>query len=362
MSETKTAEQTDEDFRIEDMMPDPDEAAAKSLAQIRPEQQRWDDYQKAMLRQLGVEDATEGDLDIFFHMCRVTGLDPFRKQIYMIGRNTKVTEWVDNANGTGRRKQERFVTKYTIQIGIDGYRRMAREAAKLLGDELRLDGPWFTGADDFHVTDDGEVIQHWRKVWPAGSVPHAARFVVYRNGEPYEGIAHYDEFVQTNPIYQGEGQGRRKVGDEPNSMWAKMPRNQIGKCAEGLAYRRAYPDEMSGMILDDAANVMVIDEDGNVDHERSGPAAKRRPTGRGAAGVRAARERRQHETRQRQQREQPPVVVVEGEVEPEQATEPEQAEPEQASPDSTSDDDAGAHPDVTPSEDVEALRKAARGA
>lgn len=223
-------------------------AEPSSVAEIRPDQRRFDDNQRAILRQLGIEEATDGDLDLFFHVCRTTGLDPFRRQIYMIGRNTKVSEWVDDERANnGRRKVEKWVTKYTIQVGIDGYRRNVREAAKKLGDTLRFEGPWFTGENDFTVREDGEVVQHWRKVWPKHSAPYAARFVVIRNGEEFEGIAHYDEFVQTG--YQGE----------PNSMWAKMPRNQLAKCAEALADRRAYPDDLSGLVLEDAAQPMIID-------------------------------------------------------------------------------------------------------
>jgi phage recombination protein Bet len=253
MTETTAAEATAGPDLVDDAEKAAEHAESASLAVIRPEQQRFDDNQKAILRQLGIEDATDGDLDLFFHVCRTTGLDPFRKQIYMIGRNTKVSEWVDDDRAqNGRRKVDRWVTKYTIQVGIDGYRRNVRETAKALGDTLRLEGPWYTAEDDFHITEDGEVIQHWRKVWPHKSAPWAARFLVIRNGEEFEGIAHFAEFVQTN--YNGE----------PNTMWAKMPRNQIAKCAESLAYRRAYPDDLSGLILEDAAQPMVLDEDGNV--------------------------------------------------------------------------------------------------
>ncbi|MBU8834427.1 recombinase RecT, partial [Mycolicibacterium goodii] len=212
--------------------------------------------------------------------------------------------WKERADGS-RYKVERFVTKYTIQTGIDGYRKNGREAAKAYGDVLAFDGPWFTGEDDFHVTDDGEVIQHWRKVWPNGNPPHAARYVVYRNGEPFEGIAHFDEFVQTNAIYEGSGNQRRKVGEEPNSMWAKMPRNQIAKCAEALAWRRAYPDDFAGLILEDSAQPTVIDQDGNVE---SGPTSEKRRAagGSGIGGVRAARERKQKTQRA--------ADVVDGEV------------------------------------------------
>lgn len=272
---------------------------AKTLATIRPEQQTWDENQLAILRALGVEEATKADVDLFFHYCRVTGLDPFRKQIYMIGRNTKISEWVDDERAqNGRRKVERWVTKYTIQTGIDGYRKNGREAAKRYGDALGFEGPFFTGENDFHVTDDGEVIQHWRKVWPKGQPPHAARFVVWRDGEAFEGIAHYDEFVQTS--YQ----------DQPNSMWAKMPRNQLAKCAEALAWRRTYPDDFAGLILEDSAQPTVIDQDGNIEREPE----KRRPAGgSGIGGVRAAREARQAKQRA--------AEVVDGEVIEPEATE-----------------------------------------
>ena len=256
---TTTTDQTtaDDADLLGDALRAEQESAAKSLATIQPTQQRFTDDQVAILRQLGIEDATDGDLNLFFHYCRTTGLDPFRKQIYMIGRNTKISEWVDQPSG-GRTKVEKWVTKYTIQTGIDGYRRNGREAAKRLGDELRFEGPLFTGESDFHVTDDGQVIQHWREVWPKGKPPHAAKFVIYRNGEPFEGIAHYDEFVQTFGN-----------GGEPNSMWAKMPRNQIAKCAEALAWRRAYPDDFAGLILEDSAQPTVIDQDGNVERRGS---------------------------------------------------------------------------------------------
>ncbi len=330
MTETTTQDRTD--TAAEDLLGAAaraaEEAESASLAVIRPEQQRFDDNQKAILRQLGVEDATQGDLDLFFHVCRTTGLDPFRRQIYMIGRNTKVTEWVeDDRAQNGRRRVEKWVTKYTIQTGIDGYRRNGREAAKRLGDDLGFDGPWFTGENDFHITDDGEVIQHWRKVWPSKTPPHAARFVVYRNGESFEGIAHYDEFVQTG------------AGGEPNSMWRKMPRNQIGKCAEALAYRRAYPDDFSGLILDDAAQPTVIDQDGNVESGPAAAAEKRRPAGgSGINAVRAERERRQ---RQRQ------ADVIDGEVISEEPASDSGAKPEPEQVEDLAPAEAGPEPAKT---------------
>lgn len=273
MTTTTTKDRADEEDLVAAAARAQEELAGKSLATMRPEQNRWDEHQVAILRQLGVEDATQGDLDLFFHVCRMTGLDPFRRQIYMIGRNTKVTEWVDDDRATnGRRKVEKWVTKYTIQTGIDGFRRNGREAAKRYGDTLTFDGPYWCG-------EDGE----WREVWPAKQPPVAAKYTVFRNGEPFSAVVHYDEFVQTNPVYEGSGDRRKKVGDEPNSMWAKMPRNQTAKCAEAMSYRRAYPDDFGGLILEDSAQPTVIDQDGNVEKEGRPP---RR--GRGTSGLKDA--------------------------------------------------------------------------
>lgn len=285
MTETTTKDRTD--TTAEDLLDAAArasaEAGSKSLAMIEPTQDRFTPDQVAILRQIGLEDATDGDLNLFFHVCRTTGLDPFRKQIYMIGRNTKVVEWVeDDRAQNGRRRIEKWVTKYTIQTGINGYRRNGREAAKRLGDSLTFDGPYWCG-------EDGE----WREVWPAKKPPVAAKFTVFRNGEPFSAVVHYDEFVQTNS------------NGQPNSMWDRMPRNQTAKCAEAMAFRRAYPDDFSGLLFEDAAIPTVIDQDGNV--ERAGEPEKRRPAGgSGINAVRAERERRQQQRRNDD--------VIEGEV------------------------------------------------
>lgn len=322
MSETTTKDRAEEENLVDAAARAAAEAGAKSLATIEPDQQQFTEQQVAILRQLGIEEATQGDLDLFFHYCRTTGLDPFRRQIYMIGRNTKISEWVDDERAqNGRRKVERWVTKYTIQTGIDGYRRNGREAAKRHGDSLAFEGPFWCG-------EDGE----WREVWPAKTPPTAAKFTVYRNGEPFSAVVHYDEFVQTG--YQGE----------PNSMWAKMPRNQTAKCAEAMAFRRAYPDDFSGLVYEDAAQPTVIDPEGNVEREPE----KRRPAGgSGIGGVRAAREAKQAKQRA--------ADVVEGEVVPD-------PEPAPAADEAPAKPAPAAQPtDVQPSEEMVELRKAARG-
>ncbi|MFC5905600.1 hypothetical protein, partial [Streptomyces zhihengii] len=60
--------------------------AGGSLA-IRPDQTNWTPEQAAVLRQGGIDnDVTPAELSGFLHLSQRTGLDPFTRQVYLIGR------------------------------------------------------------------------------------------------------------------------------------------------------------------------------------------------------------------------------------------------------------------------------------
>ena len=186
--------------------------AASTAVAIRDDQYTFDDLQRQTLAHMGVANATNADLAVFFHVCKRTGLDPFARQIHMIGRNTK--------NG------EKWETKHTIQTGIDGYRLIARRAA---------------GADGYGYEDtawcgaDGQ----WVDVWTSDESPHAARVVVLRDGKRFPAVARYKAYVQT------------KRDGTPNSIWSQRDAEQLEKCAEALALRKAFPQELSGLYTHD---------------------------------------------------------------------------------------------------------------
>ncbi|MFT4126270.1 MAG: RecT family recombinase [Gordonia sp. (in: high G+C Gram-positive bacteria)] len=195
---------------------------------ISPDQTRFTDAQVAGLAQLGIQDASPGDLQVFFHQAKRSGLDPFAKHIYMIGRKTKT--------GGYRGEPERWETKWTIQIGIDGYRVGGRRIAKAEGIKLGTDGPYWH---------DGNS---WSDVWLGDGAPRAAKFTIVRDGEPFTAIANFGEYAQT------------RSGGGLNAMWAKMPAQMIAKCAEANAWRMAFPDQFSGLIYEDAAQPVIDSE------------------------------------------------------------------------------------------------------
>ena len=221
-----------------------------------PDQTDFTPQQRAAFAQIGIEEATDDDIKVFFHQCRMTGLDPFRKQIYMIGRRTKVKEW----NPETRQQEEKWVMKQTIQVGIDGYRLGGRRIVNALGIKLDQDGPyWHDGSQ-------------WCDVWlDAANPPKAAKFTIIRDGEKYTAIANYAEYVQT---YNSQ------KGPQPTSMWAKMPANQLAKCAEAAAWRHAFPDTFSGVVFTEAAHPVIDSEVVEEQPKKEG--------GRGAAGLAAA--------------------------------------------------------------------------
>lgn len=145
------------------------------------------------------------DLYYFMYVAKRTGLDPMVKQIYPVYRwDTRIGK-----------------EKMTIQVGIDGMRLVAERTGQ------------YAGSDD--AIFDAEDQTH----------PNKATIVVYKvnkiTGErmPITASARWTEYAQTDR--DGKIMG----------LWGKMPYLMLSKCAEALALRKAFPNELSGIYTDE---------------------------------------------------------------------------------------------------------------
>jgi len=134
------------------------------------------------------KDATDDELKLFIYTATRVGLDPMAKQIHFVKRGGQMT----------------------IQTGIDGYRAIAERTGTL------------AGIDDAIYDDD------------KGIHPNKASVTVYRlvGGQKvsFTASARWNEYNQPSGF-----------------VWKKMPFLMLGKCAESLALRKAFPNDLSGL-------------------------------------------------------------------------------------------------------------------
>lgn len=163
------------------------------------ELQEWTREKVDLLKRTVARGATDDELALFAHVCKRTGLDPFARQIYAVKR------W-NSQDGK---------ESMALQTGIDGYRLIADRTGCYAGSS---DPEYVLGVDGY---------------------PDVAKVTITKlvNGVPcaFTSSARWDEYVQ-----------KTKDG-KPTHMWHKMPFLMLGKCAEALALRKAFPAELSGL-------------------------------------------------------------------------------------------------------------------
>jgi|DeeseametaMP0747_FD_contig_61_636216_length_3605_multi_8_in_0_out_0_3 phage recombination protein Bet len=197
-----------------------DSAQADPLASPTPvlTEENWEMCKKQIC-----PDATDSDFQYFVMMCNRTMLDPFARQICMVIRT------VENTN----RKVP------SIEVTVDGFRLIASRTNKYAG---QTPHQW-CGQDGV-----------WKDVWVSDEPPMAARVGVYHKDfrEPLYAVAKYSSYVQT-----------RFDGSELvlSPSWSRMPELMLAKCAECLALRRAFPQDLSGIysVEETQGKGMVLD-------------------------------------------------------------------------------------------------------
>lgn len=165
----------------------------------------WSRSQIETLKKQIAPKATDDELLLIGQVCRSTGLNPFKKQIYFIHRNSK--------NDSGGYEQ-----RMSIQTGIDGFRAIAQRTGL------------YAGSDRVEY-DDG--MTSYQCISQSTKQPTYAVCRVWKivNGHrvSFEGEALWSEFYP---------------GDKLGSMWRSKPFLMLGKCAEAQALRKAFPEEL----------------------------------------------------------------------------------------------------------------------
>ncbi len=155
--------------------------------------------QAHLIKKSIAKSCTMDEFFTFLTQAKMTGLNPFKNQCRPVVR------------GSGN---DRIMT---FQTGIDGYRAIAHRSGAYAGqDEIEYD------------TMDGEH-------------PQVAKITVYKfvQGQKvaFPAIARWDEYLPSLPKMQ--------------FMWKKMPWLMLGKVAEALALRKAFPEDLGGIFIEE---------------------------------------------------------------------------------------------------------------
>ncbi len=179
------------------------------------------DEQIRLIKATVCQGITDAELSLFIHQCEKTGLDPLSRQIHAIKRDGKLC----------------------IQTGIDGFRLIADRTGCYVGN----DEPAFIEGE--HLPFKATVT-----VWKLVSGMRC----------PFTASALWNEYYP---------------GDKSGFMWRKMPHVMLGKVAEALALRKAFPQELSGLYTSEEmaqAGEVIDAESRNVKPQQALPAP--RPT------------------------------------------------------------------------------------
>lgn len=180
-------------------------------------------YAMSALRNSVFPGASDESIYMAAQYCAARKLDIFKKPIHIVPLSIR-----DSVTG-------KYETRDVIMPGIYELRTTAFRTGEMAG----IDEPVFGEEKKIH----GINAPEWCKI------------TVYR-------IIAGQRYAFTHTEFFEEAAATKNNG-ELNSMWTKRPRGQLAKCAEAGALRKAFPDEMGGLMTSD--EVSEIDAPQEID-------------------------------------------------------------------------------------------------
>lgn len=171
---------------------------SQELARVDAGGLQFTEQQEEMIRANFSTGATKSEFEVLMAIAKARKLNPLLKQVYFVKRKDK--------------KLNKEV--WSVQVSIDGLRAIAERTGAYDGQD----------EPEFEYNDAKEIV--------------LARVKVYKKGvsRPFVGVARWDEYVQTTEY-------------GPTKFWKDMPYTMLGKCAEALAIRKAFPEDSGGLYV-----------------------------------------------------------------------------------------------------------------
>ena len=165
--------------------------------------ERFTPEQKRLILDTCCSGASESEARALMAIAEERGLNPLLQECYFVNR------WDSD--------KERKV--WAVQASIDSFRIRAEASGVYDGQD----------EPEYEYNDKGGLVlarvKVWRKDWSRPSV----------------GVARLSEYVQL------------KRDKTPTIFWVKSPHNQLAKCAEALAFRKAFPKQFSKIYTQEEA-------------------------------------------------------------------------------------------------------------
>lgn len=162
----------------------------------------------ATLKATVAQGATDAEFAMFTSFCKTTGLNPFKKEIWFVKSKGYTNKYGKVVEG-----------RVQMMTGINGFQAIANSHPEYNGMETGLIGPNGEYLAATYPKDD--FIGAWCRV--------------HRKDRqfPTEGIAMLSEYDKSEP--------------DRDSVWKKMRRMMIMKCAKSVGLREALPQQLNGL-------------------------------------------------------------------------------------------------------------------